>query len=90
MRLWHQLLIALVVPAVLVTAAIAYFGDLAARRALDAALGERLCTVAQAAATLVDPRVTLLERGDALIVATVSAIYGLGDPAVIYLPIAYL
>jgi signal transduction histidine kinase len=60
----HQLFIALVVPAVLVVFIIAYFADAAARRSLEAALGDRLSSVAEAASTIVGPQVLLLERGD--------------------------
>lgn len=59
-----QLFVALVVPALVAMAALAYMADLVARNALEAALGDRLCSVAQAAATTVSPRITLLERGD--------------------------
>ena len=59
-----QLTLALVVPALAAIAALAYFADLAAREALEKALGERLSSVAQAAATLVGPRVLMLEAGD--------------------------
>lgn len=59
-----QLFIALVVPALVAMAALAFMADLVARRALERALADRLCAVAQAAATSVSPRVLLLEKGD--------------------------
>ncbi len=57
-------MVALVVPALAVFAVIGYAADLVSRHALENALGERLCAVAQAAATLLGPRVILLEPGD--------------------------
>lgn len=60
----QQLIIALVVPAFVVMAGVAYFADDAMSRALDAALGDRLTTTALTAAAIVDPKVLLLERGD--------------------------
>lgn len=63
-RIRSQLLVAFVVPAVLAIALLAWFADAAARRSLDDALGERLSSIAQAAATAVPARVMALERGD--------------------------
>ncbi len=60
----RQLLIAVVGPAVLAMLALALMADVVAGRALEKALGDRLCAIAQASATSVSPRVTLLERGD--------------------------
>jgi signal transduction histidine kinase len=60
----HQLLLALVVPAIVVIAAMAYFADAAVRRALEASLGDRLMAVGQAAAVSVEDRVLALDRGD--------------------------
>jgi signal transduction histidine kinase len=60
----HQLFIALVAPAVIAIVVTAYFADVAARRALESALGDRLCSIAQAAGTIVGPQVLLLEKGD--------------------------
>lgn len=60
----RQLLVALVGPAVLAMLALALTADYVAGRALERALAERLCAIAQAAAAAVNPRVTLLERGD--------------------------
>lgn len=60
----HQLFVALVAPAVLAIAATAYLADVVARRSLEDALGDRLCSIAQSAATLVGPQVLLLARGD--------------------------
>lgn len=60
----NQLFVALVVPAVLAMAALAVMADLVARRALEEALGTRLCAVAQAAAAGASPKVLLLDRGD--------------------------
>lgn len=51
-------------PAFVVLAAVAYFADDATARALDAGLGERLIATAQTGATIVDPKILLLERGD--------------------------
>lgn len=60
----QQLFVALVVPALIAMAALAFMADVVARNALEQALGARLCAVAQAAATTVSPRITLLDRGD--------------------------
>lgn len=60
----QQLLLALVVPAFLVLAVIAYLADEAMRRALEDELGARLISIAGAGATVIDARVLLLERGD--------------------------
>jgi signal transduction histidine kinase len=60
----NQLFVALVVPAVLAMGALAFMADLVARRALEEALGARLCAVAQAAAATLSPKVLLLDRGD--------------------------
>ena len=60
----NQLFVALVVPAVLAMAALALMADMVARRSLEAAQGARLCAVAQASATLVSPKVLLLDPGD--------------------------
>lgn len=54
----------LVLPAMVTIFAVFFLADRVARSALEDALGERLVAVAQAAATLVPGRVTLLERGD--------------------------
>jgi two-component system OmpR family sensor kinase len=59
-----RLLVALVLPAIGVFALMATVAERAARRALDDALGERLSSVAGAAATAIEPRVVLLEAGD--------------------------
>jgi signal transduction histidine kinase len=60
----NQLLAVLVVPAVLVIVATAFFADVAARRALESSLGDRLTSIAEAATTLVDPTVLLLQKGE--------------------------
>lgn len=60
----RQLLIALVVPAIVVLGAMFYFADVAVRRGLDDAFGERLVAIARLTATTVEPRVTLVDRGD--------------------------
>lgn len=64
MRLKNQLIAVLVVPAVLVIGATAYLADAAARRALEESLGDRLTSIAEAATTLVDPNVLLLQKGE--------------------------
>jgi signal transduction histidine kinase len=64
LHLRHQLLLALVAPAIVVLAVMAYFADGAVRRALEESLGERLIAVAEAAATIAEERVLVLERGD--------------------------
>lgn len=64
MTLKNQLIAVLVVPAVLVIVAVAYFADVAARRALESSLGDRLTSIAEAATTLVDPNVLLLQKGE--------------------------
>jgi signal transduction histidine kinase len=63
-RLKNQLIAVLVVPAVLVIGATAYLADAAARRALEEALGDRLTSIAEAATTLVDPNLLLLQKGE--------------------------
>lgn len=60
----QQLILALVVPAFVVLAGVVYFADDALARALDVALGERLTTTALTAASILDPKILLLERGD--------------------------
>jgi signal transduction histidine kinase len=62
--LQHQLFALLVVPALLVVGVVAYLADEAASTALEAALADRLTTIAQASAALVGHHVALLERGD--------------------------
>jgi len=59
-----QLIFAVVVPAFAVLAGVAYFADAAMRDALEDALGAQLTATAEAAGTIVDPKVLLLERGD--------------------------
>jgi len=64
MRLRTQLLFALVGPAVLVLGGSLVVVDRSTQSALEAALGRRLISVAEAATTLVSDRVLLLEPGD--------------------------
>lgn len=63
-RIRSQLLVALVVPVVLAIAMLGYFAEGQTRRALDDALGERLTSIAETAATIIAPRIVVLERGD--------------------------
>lgn len=60
----QQLILALVLPAFFVLAGVAYFADDAMSRALDDALGDRLTATARTGATIVDPKVLLLEPGE--------------------------
>jgi signal transduction histidine kinase len=60
----RQLVLALVVPAILVVLAMAWFADLAIGRALDDSLGRRLISIAASAAAVLEPKLMLLERGD--------------------------
>jgi signal transduction histidine kinase len=60
----QQLFALLVVPALLVVAAVAFLADQAASEALERALANRLIAIAQSSAALVGHHVTLLERGD--------------------------
>ena len=64
LSLYQQLIVALIVPAFLVIAAMVAVGDGAVRTALEEALGERLISVARAAAAMTDARILLLDRGD--------------------------
>lgn len=64
LSLRSQLLLALVVPAAVVVAVVAARAEAVAASALEAALGQRLVSVAQAAAILVSPRITVLGPGD--------------------------
>lgn len=64
LSLYQQLILALIVPAFLVLAAMVAVGDGAIRTALEDALGDRLISVARAAAAMTDARILLLDRGD--------------------------
>lgn len=59
-----QILAALVGPALLVVASVAWLAEDAASRALEATLAERLTTVAQAAVLTAGPRIIILAEGD--------------------------
>lgn len=58
------LILVLVLPALVVLLGISFFADRALRRALDNSLGKNLIAIAQSAATIIDPKIALLEKGD--------------------------